>query len=118
MERGYCYFSENLQSRILKAHNDHVLPQENNIAVTAKWPWILHIKCLSMCTLLVTVFIESLVLLLSGRTVVVRKRGTRRTTITTIMEDWLHVTEATIPTKSPRSFLITMIAIDILLCND
>ena len=76
MEGRYCYFAKNLLLRILEAHNDHVLPQENNIAVTAKWPWVLPITCFSMYTLLVTVFIISLVLLLLGMTVVVRKRGT------------------------------------------
>ena len=107
MEGGYCYFAKHLLLWILQAHNDHVLPQENNIAVTAKWPWVLHITCLSMYTLLVTVFSISLVLLLLGRTIVIQKRGTYGTTIVTMMEEWLHITEATIPTKSfPITILV------------
>lgn len=41
---------------IIAGHNDHVLPQENNFVVTAKWPWIVHITCLSIYTSGVTPF--------------------------------------------------------------
>ena len=101
-------------------HNDSGLPcsqRNDNIIVTVK-PSIFHyITHLTMNTPLYTGFYWKLHNILLGGTVNIGRIGMWQPNISMKMEYCLCIAKVAVSTKAPRSFHLTKVAFDILLCN-